>query len=334
MAPGKDSVTDESIWKAALERSFLLPPRQWIFQDNAISFGKNLYNVDNATSYALALLDIHTQYWEVASSENLRRYHRSLQYEVEVCFHFNKAMKVHKTPPFLSSWLARSIFKVKHNSEGRRKMLQILNDIPAVIRNKLETGDLQSDGIISNPLCFRKTFRSESIIDWKAIVANRHHQKELKQMIGDICAEKRILQHGKTKYSWRLTIFHTIRCDDGKASTAVVQYSFPSFCLLYQHEIAAVVASGSGGESKGGFQWDKAFMDSSSLPKMILNVPFRRDQAVRMLTGEWFDDEIINAYLLLCGYFQPDIKFLATQWGDKLRQWGDEAEKRTIKWVS
>jgi hypothetical protein len=152
-------------------------------------------------------------------------------------------------------------------------------------------------------------------------------------MIEEICAARQTLRLGKTKYSWRLTIFDTIGWDDGKTSTTVVQSSMPSFCLLYQRELAIIVASNS--RSKGGFQWDKNFIDSSSLcNKMICNVPFGTLQAKRLLTGDWLDDEIINAYLLLCGFFQPNIKFLPSHWCSKMEDWGDEAEKRTIAWVS
>jgi hypothetical protein len=150
MEQSKDSMTDEAIWETALDSSFVRPPCQWIFQSNGISFGNDLYIVDKAASYALALLDIHAQYWEVTSPQSLRRYHRRLQNEVEIFFQSNKATKVHKTPPILSSWLTRFIFKRKHDSAGRGEVLRILNEIPAVMRIKLETGDLQSDGIIPN----------------------------------------------------------------------------------------------------------------------------------------------------------------------------------------
>jgi hypothetical protein len=149
MEQGKDPITDESIWKEALEKRFLPPPSQWIFLDNAISFHNNLYKVNKATIYELALLDIHAQYWEVTTLGHLRRYHRSLQYKVEVHFQSNKAMEVHKSPEFLRSWLIRIILKKPHDLEGRKMTLKILEDVSAEQRSKLEMGTLQSEGIIS-----------------------------------------------------------------------------------------------------------------------------------------------------------------------------------------
>jgi len=150
MEQGKDSITDEAIWKETLKQHFLPPPTQWTFHDNVISFRNNHYKVDDTTMYELALLDIHAQYWEVTGSDHLRRYHRSLQYKVEEHFQSNKAMEVRKTPPLLRSWLVRIIFKKPHDAEGREITLKIVEDIPAAERSKLKLGDLQPEGIISN----------------------------------------------------------------------------------------------------------------------------------------------------------------------------------------
>jgi hypothetical protein len=333
MEQSKDAIfDDEGIWKKTLEPCFLSPPSQWIFQDNAISFGNNLYDVNEVTLYELALLDIHVQYWESTSPEHLQRYHRSLQNEVEGCFKSNKSTTVHSTPLFLRSWLARFIFKKKHNPEGREKMLQVLNDISAVERYKLETGGLQSDGINSNLYASKGHFSQNSLLDWKQVIHHKYHQNDLMKMIKSICDERRILRHGKTKYSWRLAIFNTIEWDDGETQTAVIQSSIPSFCLLYQHELAAIIASGS--RPEGGLQWDPAFIESFKLPIMIKNIPFSNIQARRLLTGNLIDDEIINAYLILCGYLRPDIKFLNSFWLDKLKIWGHQAAENSVRWVS
>jgi hypothetical protein len=155
MAQAKESVSDETIWHKALDNSFVLPPRQWIFNDNDLSFGNDLYHVDDATLYELALLDIHSQHWEVKSPEDLRRYHRSLQYEVEVYFQSHKAKEVYRTPPFLHSWLIRVMLRRNHDKEGKEQMSKTLNNMSENERNRLELGNLRSDGIISNRMPHR-----------------------------------------------------------------------------------------------------------------------------------------------------------------------------------
>jgi hypothetical protein len=67
---------------------------------------------------------------------------------------------------------------------------------------------------------------------------------------------------------------------------------------------------------------------------MIKNIPFGKIQARRLLTGNLIDDEIINAYLILCGYLRPDIKFLNSFWLDKLKIWGHQAAENSVRWVS
>jgi hypothetical protein len=151
------------------------------------------------------------------------------------------------------------------------------------------------------------------------------------RLIKRICTERRILRYGNTKYSWRLTIFYSNVWDNGEDFTTV-KYSIPSFCLLYQHELAAIFASGR--NSEGGFQWDTTFINSLKLPRIIKTIPFGDNQARRLLTRGWVDDEIINAYLLLCGYIQPDIKFVTTFWPKKWALWGDLSGNNSIKWVS
>jgi hypothetical protein len=150
MEQDRGSISDEDIWNKALQRRFLSPPSQWIFHDDKISFGNNPYNVTGATFYELALLDIHSQYWEVTGPGHLRRYHRSLQYMVEEYFQSHKAKEVHRTPLFVRPWLNRIMFKTPHHPDGRKSILKILDEIPAEQRSKLDTGNLQSEGMILN----------------------------------------------------------------------------------------------------------------------------------------------------------------------------------------
>jgi len=151
-------------------------------------------------------------------------------------------------------------------------------------------------------------------------------------MIKRICIERRIPHYGNTKYSWRLPIFHCVVRDNGETFTTMVQSSIPSFCPLYQRELTTIVATGSLGD--GGFQWDTTFINSPKLPRTIMNIPFSKLQAERLLTRTWIDDEVINAYLCLCGYLRPDIKFISTHWPTKIAEWGDKAKKKSISWVS
>lgn len=164
------------------------------------------------------------------------------------------------------------------------------------------------------------------------MISHRYHQDELIHMIRHICHERRILRYGNTKYSWRSTIFHTLAWDGKETLNEVIQSSIPSFCLLYQHECAAIVASGIGTE--GGFQWDTTFIDLFEFPIMVKNIPFDDIQARRLLAGTWIDDEVVNAYLFLCGSFRPDIKFLNSYWLAKLPFWGNHAVDNSILWVS
>jgi hypothetical protein len=158
------------------------------------------------------------------------------------------------------------------------------------------------------------------------------------KMMKVICSERRILRQGKTQYSWRLPIFDTIQWDDGE-TTAVVQTSIPSFCLLYQRELLGSVTSGSSGSSGSGGvfgEWDKKFYNSlGEEGRMYQGVPFEKTHAKRMLRGKWFDDDIINGYLVLCGFFRKDIKFLSTHWFTLLHNSSDnDILKKAITWVS
>jgi Ulp1 family protease len=54
----------------------------------------------------------------------------------------------------------------------------------------------------------------------------------------------------------------------------------------------------------------------------------------RLLDGLWVNNNIIDAYLVLCSFSCPDIKFLSTQWFSGLEYWGKKASNRTTSWVS
>lgn len=149
MQPGQNSLRDETVWEMACNDIFMPPPRQWTFQDKAVKFGFDLYQVDETTLYELALLDIHSQYWETMSPLHVRRYHRGLQYNVEYSFKSAGAESTHHTPTFLKGWLVRVIFGKLHDRNGRRVVEDILNQVSVDERLKLETGNFQEDGIFS-----------------------------------------------------------------------------------------------------------------------------------------------------------------------------------------
>jgi hypothetical protein len=139
------SLTDEAIWEMALRDSLVLPPRQWAFEDQGVKFGCDLYHVDKATLYELALLDLHSRYWETTSPEYLRKYHRVLQYNVEHSFRTTDPTSTYHTPSFLKPWLLRVIFITPHNQKGRERIEYILNNVSKGQRLKLETGNFQED---------------------------------------------------------------------------------------------------------------------------------------------------------------------------------------------
>jgi hypothetical protein len=146
----EDYPTERAIWDAAQQSSFVNPPRQWSFGANTISFGSDLYRVETASCYELAMLDVHAQYWEATSPEYLRRYHRGLQYNVEQYFRDNKTVEMHHTPSFLKPWLARIIFMKLHSQRGRDGMTNILKDMSDTERSTFQTGDFHVAGTISS----------------------------------------------------------------------------------------------------------------------------------------------------------------------------------------
>ena len=148
MRPPQGSLSDAEIWEMARNNGFMPPPQPWTFVDGGVKFGCDLYHVDKATLYELALLEVHSQYWETTSPEYLRRYHRGLQYHVELCFQTINSTSTYRTPPFLKPWLVRVIFMKLHNRSGREMVGSILNNLSKDERSKLEAGNFLEDGTI------------------------------------------------------------------------------------------------------------------------------------------------------------------------------------------
>jgi hypothetical protein len=155
MQPLQTPLTDEALWEMAHNDTFMPPPRLWTFVDGGVKFGCDHYHVDKATLYELALLDVHSQYWETTNPEYLRRYHRGLQYNVECSFRSINATSPYHTPAFLTPWLVRVIFMKLHDRRGREMVDYILNNVSKDKRLKLETVDFQEDGIIISLPPFR-----------------------------------------------------------------------------------------------------------------------------------------------------------------------------------
>jgi hypothetical protein len=171
------------------------------------------------------------------------------------------------------------------------------------------------------------------------VLSHKVHQNKLKHMMKDICAAKGISRHGRTEYSWRLPIFSTISRDGDENSPTVVETLSPSFCLLYQHEISldsSILAcqDSSHQEMDNNHQWNFFFMSLlSSHRRIIFNIPFHEDEANRLLGGQWLNDEIINAYLQLCGCLQSNIKILPTHWYTLLNSQRNNRQGKAVSWV-
>jgi hypothetical protein len=134
-------------------------------------------------------------------------------------------------------------------------------------------------------------------------------------MIKTICSERQIPLNSNTGFSWSLPIFDAIKCE---ISTPFVDN--PAV-LLYKYEVT---------ERK----WEEILKSSASLAWMIDGVPFQNSGIKRLLHGSWLNDDVIDAYLKLCGYLRPDIKFLPTVWFTFLKKWGLDASSKTVRWVS
>jgi hypothetical protein len=150
-------------------------------------------------------------------------------------------------------------------------------------------------------------------------VITRFHRNVLTRMIKAICTERQISRHGNTQYSWRLPIFDTFQWDG--IETMPGQPCSPAICYLYKHEAV-------------GCSWEGVLASSSLHTWAVGGIPFGAHEVKLLLDGSWLNNDIIDAYLVLCGFSRPDIKFLSTQWFPCLETWGEEASKRTTSWVS
>ena len=194
-------------------------------------------------------------------------------------------------------------------------MSSILEDVSVAQKSKLVTGDFQAYGTVLQFL-LRTSRLKFSFLEWKLFIA-RFHQEELKRMIKAICTERRIFRHGSTKYSWRLSIFDDIQWDEVETSGRACP---PPICLLYKHEAI-------------GRRWEDVLALSSLHTWAVGGIPFQKPEAKRLLEGLWLNDDVIDAYLVLCGFSWPHIKFLPTQWFSCFETWGKEASSRTTSWV-
>lgn len=142
------------------------------------------------------------------------------------------------------------------------------------------------------------------------------------RMIKTICVERGVERNGKTQYSWRLPMFDPMQLNDGHALAMVRQTHTPNLCL-YQNEIVDCL-------------WEKRMLALSSSHAFwaISQIPFQESEGKRLLKGSWLNDNIIDAYLVLCGFVRPDIKFLSTQWFCAMERWGNGASSQSIPWVS
>ena len=136
-------------------------------------------------------------------------------------------------------------------------------------------------------------------------------------MVRTICSERQISWNSNTRYSWCLPIFDAIKFDNHNISTPICNN--PAV-LLYKTEVV---------EQK----WVDILEFSTSHVRMIAKTPFQNSDVKRLLQGRWLNDDIINAYLGLCGYLRSDIKFLPTQWFTSLAKWGLDAKSKTVLWV-
>jgi hypothetical protein len=156
-----------------------------------------------------------------------------------------------------------------------------------------------------------------SFTDWKAVISHKHHQTGLSQMIETICSERQIDWKRNTGYPWSLPFFDAIQCQNDGNLTDLENH--PAI-LLYRYEIK---------EQK----WERILELSTRRVWSIAGTPFQTKGIQRLLDGACLNDDVINAYLVLCGYLRPDVKFLPTQWFVCLNNWGRDAARKSVSWV-
>ena len=123
-------------------------------------------------------------------------------------------------------------------------------------------------------------------------------------------------------YSWRLPIFNHIQWENSETMATLDKNWALTSSLCYMQEMLEE-------------RWESIRGMSSSRTWYIgSRIPFTHSEVDRLLNGLWLNDEIINAYLHMCSYLQPDIKFLSTFWLTSLEQWGPMAAEKSTLWVS
>jgi hypothetical protein len=136
-------------------------------------------------------------------------------------------------------------------------------------------------------------------------------------MIRTICSERQIDWKRNTGYPWSLPFFDAIQCQNDGNSTDLAHHRA---ILIYRYEVT---------EEK----WEHILKLSSTHVWTIAGTPFETAAIKKLLAGMWLNDDVINAYLALCGYLRPDVKFLPTQWFPSLTKWGLDASRKSVSWV-
>jgi hypothetical protein len=141
---------------------------------------------------------------------------------------------------------------------------------------------------------------------------------ELSKMIETICSERQISRNSNTGYAWDLPILDHIKCENDGISTHLG--NVPA-ALLYKHEVA-------------DRKWKRIRELSTSRSWMISKICFDNPGVEKLLLGRWLNDDVIDAYLELCGYLRPDMKFISTHWFPFLSRLGPNESKKSVPWVS
>jgi hypothetical protein len=136
-------------------------------------------------------------------------------------------------------------------------------------------------------------------------------------MIKTICSERQIDWKRNIGYPWSLPFFDTIECQNDENLTHLGNH--PAI-LLYRYEVIEK-------------NWEHILELSHTRVLTIDGTPFETTGIQRLLDGMWLNDDLINAYLTLCGYLRPDLKFLPTQWFPSLINWGLDAASKSVSWV-
>jgi hypothetical protein len=141
---------------------------------------------------------------------------------------------------------------------------------------------------------------------------------ELSKMIKRICSERQISRNSNSGYSWGLPILDPIKYENDDSSTHLG--NSPA-ALLYKHEVA-------------DRKWKCVQELSTSRSWMVSRICFNNSGVQKLLLGKWLDDDVIDAYLELCGYLRPDMKFISTHWFPFLSRLKPNESIKSVPWVS